>query len=83
MTCEHERFKYSVSVSNPRDNKEDADAGYQATITIRCGICGLPFEFVGVSPEPSNFRPMVAHEDRELRVPIKPKGERLKREKVQ
>jgi hypothetical protein len=72
--CNHEQFKARISVAHPRDNKDEPDAGYSATITVRCALCGLPFQFVGVSAEPSSERPMVAHEDVELRVPLRPKG---------
>ena len=83
MPCEHERFKSRVSVQNPRDCPDDPEAGYSATITITCGICGVPFEFVGVSPEPRKDRPMVAVEGRELRVPLVPKGSAKKEGPVQ
>jgi hypothetical protein len=73
--CDHEQFKARVSVAHPRDNKDQPDAGYSATITIRCGLCGELFEFLGVSAEPSTDRPMVAHDGVELRIPLKPKGE--------
>lgn len=76
MPCAHEQFKAKVSVANPRDNKDDPNPGYSATITIRCGLCGQLFEFAGVSAEPSDERPMVAHDGTELRVPLVPKGER-------
>jgi hypothetical protein len=54
-----------------------------ATISIKCGICGKPVEFLGVSVEPSSERPMVAHEGVELRVPVVPKGEMPKGALVQ
>ena len=73
MPCAHEQFKARVSVAHPRDNKDDPHAPFSATITVRCGLCGMPFEFVGVSAEPSDERPMVAHNDTELRVPLSPK----------
>jgi hypothetical protein len=72
--CDHEQFKSRVSVAHPRDNKDEPEAGYSATISIRCALCGQPFEFVGVSEEPSAERPMVAHEGIELRAPLRPKG---------
>jgi hypothetical protein len=72
--CQHEKFAVRVSVANPRDG----DEGFRATITIRCGLCGMPMEFVGVSPEPSTDRPMVAIGDTELRIPLRPQGEKPK-----
>ena len=44
--CEHEKFAARVSVANSRDG----DEGFSATITIRCGLCGMSMELVGVSP---------------------------------
>lgn len=67
MPCNHQQFKARASVTPPDEN-----AGYSATITIKCGLCGQPFEFVGVSAEPSDERPMVAIGETELRVPLKP-----------
>lgn len=74
MPCDHEQFKARVSVSHPRDNKDDPEPGYSATITVRCAFCGQAFEFVGVSPEPSVERPMVAQGGIELRAPLRLKG---------
>jgi hypothetical protein len=38
----------------------------------------MSMQFVGVSPEPSTDRPMVAHGDTELRIPLRPQGEKPK-----
>lgn len=76
--CSHEQFKVRASVENPRDNPDDPESGFRATITIRCGLCNMPMQFVGVSPEPSGDRPMVAHGDTELRIPLRPNGQRPK-----
>lgn len=76
--CAHEQFKVRATIANPRDG----DAGFSATISIRCVLCGMPMQFVGVSPEPSTDRPMVAHGDTELRIPLRPQGEK-KEEKIQ
>lgn len=76
--CEHERFVARVSVSNPRDLPDEADEGYTATITVRCGLCGLPFEFVGVSQEPCDERPFVDTKGTEMIVPLRPHGDKPK-----
>jgi hypothetical protein len=76
--CQHEKFAAKVSVENPRDNPDDPNAVYRATITIRCGLCGMSMQFVGISPEPSTDRPMVANGDTELRIPLRPQGEKRK-----
>jgi hypothetical protein len=76
-SCQHEKFAARVSIENPRDNPDESSA-YRATITIRCGLCGMSMQFVGVSPEPSADRPMVANGDTELRIPLRTPGEKPK-----
>lgn len=73
--CKHLDFEARVNVTRLVEKEGDENpTGYMAEVKIKCVLCGLPFEFVGmpVGVDFINKTPMVSFGNEEARLPIRP-----------
>lgn len=69
--CKHETFTAKVNVSRIVDK-----GLFSADVTIHCSQCGLPFQFLGLSPGWAAGGAAVSVDGTEARLAIAPKGSR-------
>lgn len=76
MNCKHMNFIANTKIARLMDDdNSEVITGFSAEIRIKCGECGLPFEFICVPGGYSPTQPMVNFDSTELRAPIKPSSD--------
>lgn len=71
--CPHMDFAAEVDVHRLL-NRDDTVTGYMADVRIKCGQCGLPFEFLGLTPGVDTQGAKVSIDGLEARIALSPKG---------
>lgn len=71
MACEHEDFHAHVAVARLEDS-----GNFMADVTIKCSVCDLPFQFVGLEPGLNMAGATVSVDGLEARLAICPQGAR-------
>lgn len=71
MDCLHENFVCQVKVDRLTQFEGGPVTGYSADITVHCGACGVPFQWVGVPGGLAPDHPTCSVDNRELRAPLR------------
>jgi hypothetical protein len=76
MECQHMNFEARANISRCQRSETDPTImAYFCELTVRCTLCGAPFEFIGLPMGLSPGGPRCSVDGHEARLPIKPKGE--------
>jgi hypothetical protein len=76
MTCQHENFSATVKVNRLTDEGGGPVIGYMAEITVICGLCKTPFQFLGLEPGIDMHGARVSLDGLEANLAIVPQGAR-------
>lgn len=72
MKCDHDQFEVNVGVHRLTETEGGPVTRYTTDISVKCGMCGLPFRFLGLPFGLHFAESRLSVDSLELRAPIEP-----------